>query len=239
MWLERMLFARERSVIAWGMSLGECLSSMHHSTVRRHMTFRLLCFGIATMAVAATTACKDPFEVTAQAEVYGDTLVVYGLSAVPPNAPTALNTFDGRVVRTDPSEHFDVVFDFRVDTETGDTTAYALPPAAVGGFSTAGIIKDSRSFDEIGRAPTTGYDDSTAVPIKAGDVLIVQSASYACAGQLIASRLYIYSKLVIDSVHASPPFDDEHNPGGSTIYFRIRVDPNCGFVSFADGLPGV
>lgn len=212
---------------------------MHHSIVRRHMTSRLLFFGLASLAVLAASACKDPFRVTAQADVYEDTLVVYALSAVPPNAPTALNTFDGRVVRTDPNEHFDLVFDFRVDSATGDTTAYVLPPSAVGGFSTAGIIKDTRPFDEITRAPTSGYDDSTAVPVKPGDVLIVQAGSYACAGQVIGARLFIYSKMVIDSVHVSPPFDGETNPGGSTIYFRLRVDPNCGFVSFADGLPGV
>lgn len=211
-------------------------ASLH---VRRHMTSRLLCFGAAILAVIATTACKDPFRVTAQQDVFEDTLVVYGLSAVPPIAPTALNTFDGQVVRTDPSEHFDLVFDIRVDSATGDTTAFVLPPAAVGGFSTAGVIKDTRSFEEITRAPTSGYNDSTAVPIKAGDVLLVQAASYACAGQLISARLYIYSKLLIDSVHVSPPFDGTTNPGGSTVYFRLRVDPNCGFVSFADGLPGI
>ena len=203
------------------------------------MTSRLLCFGLATLAVMATTACKDPFEVKAQADVFEDTLAVYGLSAVPPTAPTALNTFDGVVVRTDPSQHFDVVFDIREDPETGDTTAFVLPPRAVGGFSTAGILKDTRSFDEITRAPTSGYNDSTAVPIKAGDVLLVQAASYACGGQVISARLYIYSKMVIDSIKVSPPFDDETNLGGSTIYFRLRVDPNCGFVSFEDGLPGI
>jgi hypothetical protein len=203
------------------------------------MTSRLLFLGLATLAVLGTTACKDPFEVKAQAEVYEDTLAVYGLSAVPPYAPTALNTFDGRVVRTDPSERFDLVFDFRVDPETGDTTAYVLPPAAVGGFSTAGIIKATRSFEEITQAPSSGYDDSTAVPIKAGDVLLVRAASYACTGQIIGARLYIYSKLAIDSIKVSPPFDGDTNPGGSTIHFRLRVDPNCGFVSFADGIPGV
>ena len=126
-----------------------------------------------------------------------------------------------------------------VGAETGDTTAFLLPPRAEGGFSTAGILKDTRSFDEITRAPTSGYNDSTAVPIKAGDVLLVQAASYACGGQVISARLYIYSKMVIDSIKVSPPFDDETNPGGSTIYFRLRVDPNCGFVSFEDGLPGI
>ena len=53
------------------------------------MTSRVLCLGLATLAVMATTACKDPFEVKAQSEVFEDTLAVYALSAVPPTAPTA------------------------------------------------------------------------------------------------------------------------------------------------------
>ncbi len=235
MWLEHKLLTRAGSPAA----PGNLLISMLHHTVRRHMTSRLLRFGLVATAVLATGACKDPFQVKASSEVFEDTLVVYALSAVPPEAPTALNTFDGIAVRTDPSQNFDVVFDIRVDSATGDTTAYILPPRAVGGFSTAGIRKDTRAFDEIERAPTNGYNDSTAVPIQAGDVLLVQAASYACRGQVISARLYIYSKIEIDSVKASPPFDPETNPGGSTIYFRMRADPNCGFVSFADGLPGV
>jgi hypothetical protein len=215
------------------------LFRMLHHTVRRHMTSRLLRFGLGAVAIVAIAACKDPFEVKASAEVFEDTLVVYGLSAVPPEAPTALNTFDGIAVRTDPAQNYDVVFDIRVDPESGDTTAYVLPPRAVGGFSTAGIRKETRAFDEIERAPTSGYNDSTAVPIQAGDVLLVQAASYACRGQIISARLYIYSKIEIDSIKASPPFDAATNPAGSTIYFRMRADPNCGFVSFADGVPGV
>ncbi len=203
------------------------------------MTSRLPRFALVAFAIAALGACKDPFEVKASSEVYEDTLAVYALSAVPPSAPTALNTFDGVAVRTDPTEHYDLVFDIRVDPESGDTAAFVLPPRAVGGFSTAGIRKETRSFDEIERAPTRGYDDSTAVKIQAGDVLLVQAQSYACSGQLISARLYIYSKIEIDSIKASPPFDPDTNPDGSTIYFRLRTDPNCGFVSFADGVPGV
>lgn len=201
------------------------------------MTARSFFPALTVFAVVATTACGDPFQARATAKVYDDTLSVYGLSAAPANAPTALNTFDGVVVRTDPSQRYDAVFDIRVDPSTGDTAAYILPPSAVSGFSSAGIIRETRAFGEILRAPTGGYDDSTEVRIQPGDVLLIQAASYACAGQLISSRRFIYSKLVIDSIHASPPFDPVTNPGGSTIYFRIRVDPNCGFVSFADGLP--
>jgi len=54
--------------------------------------------------------------------------------------------------------------------------------------------------------------------------------------QLVASQQFIYSKIVIDSINYTP-FDAFTNPAGNTIYFRIVVDPNCGFRSFKEGRP--
>ncbi|HEU4642072.1 MAG TPA: hypothetical protein VFS44_06410 [Gemmatimonadaceae bacterium] len=201
------------------------------------MTARLLLLCVGVLAVAATTACGDPFKATATVQNIDDTLALYGLSEAPANGPTGINTFVPRAVRADPSQNYDILFDIRPDS-SGARTAYILPPRAVGLFGSAGIIKDStQAFEEITQAPVRGYDDSTAVPIKAGDVLLVQAASFACASQLITDRRVIYSKIVIDSVNYSP-FDPDTNPAGSTIHLRMRVDPNCGFISFADGLPG-
>lgn len=201
------------------------------------MTARLLLLCVGVLAVAATTACGDPFKATATVQNIDDTLALYGLSEAPANGPTGINTFVPRAVRADPSQNYDILFDIRPDS-TGARAAYILPPRAVGLFGSAGIIKDStESFEAITQAPVRGYDDSTAVPIKAGDVLLVQAASFACASQLITDRRVIYSKIVIDSVNYSP-FDPDTNPAGSTIHLRMRVDPNCGFISFADGLPG-
>jgi hypothetical protein len=197
-------------------------------------SFVLCCVGV--VAIAAATACGDPLQVKATLNTIEDTLAVYGLSEAPPSGPTALNTFVPSAVRTDPSQNYDVVFDIKPNA-SGQPTAYIYPPRAVGLFGSAGIIKDStQSYDQITQAPVSGYNDSTAVPIKAGDVLVIQAASYACAAQLVTARRFIYSKLVIDSVNYTP-FNATTNPAGSTIYFRMRVDPNCGFISFANGLP--
>lgn len=200
------------------------------------MTARLLCFYLGVAAVVATTACGNPYEVKATTNTIDDTMAVYGLSEAPANGPSAINTFVPRAVRADPSQNYDVVFDIRPDS-AGTPTAYIYPARVIGQFGGSGVIKDTtQSFDAITQAPVRGYDDSTAVPIKAGDVLLVQAASYACASQLIADRQVLYSKIVIDSVDTTP-FDPVSNPGGSTIHLRIRVDPNCGFISFANGLP--
>jgi hypothetical protein len=112
----------------------------------------------------------------------------------------------------------------------------ALPPSAVGVFAIAGLQLATKPYDQITQAPVNGYDDSTAVPIKAGDVLLVQSQNYTCTSQVVQQRLFIYSKIVIDSVFG----DVVANPATQTprtLYYRMRVDPNCGFISFAAGRP--
>lgn len=200
------------------------------------MTSRLLLLCVGAIAVALTTACGDPLRAKATLNTADLDASAYGLSEAPVSGPSAVNTFIPGVVRTDPSQNYDIVFDIHPDSQ-GTPTAYMLPPRTVGLFGGAGILKDSvHTFEEITQAPVRGYDDSTAVPIRAGDVLLVQAASFACASQLISDRQVIYSKFVIDSVNYSP-YDPDTNPAGSTIYFRMRVDPNCGFISFADGLP--
>jgi hypothetical protein len=207
------------------------------------MTARWLFLGIGALAVVATTACGNPFETNADLETIEDTLAVYGLSDAPPILPTAFTLVDAlaggpRVVRTDPSQNYDVVFDIRPG-ENGDPAIFVLPPRAVGqlGATATGVLKDTtHTYDAITQAPTSGYNDSTAVQVKPGDVVLVQAQAAACSGQLLTSRLFLYAKLVIDSANVTP-YDPFTNPAGNTIYFRTRVDPNCGFISFADGIP--
>lgn len=202
----------------------------------RHMRSRLLLFGTSVLLVAAASACSNPFAVKANAAVFDDTIAVYGLSEAPPGAPTALYTASARPVSADPSQNYDLVFDIRRDS-AGVLRGFVLPPKVVALFGNAGIRRDSvDAFEDIKQAPVTGYDDSTAVAVNPGDVLLIQAQTTACSGEVLTQRQFMYSKIVIDSVNTSP-FDPITNPAGSSIYFRIRVDPNCGFISFADGIP--
>jgi hypothetical protein len=188
------------------------------------------------LGITSVGACGNPTEVKATLKVIDDTAAVFGLTGAPLNGPTALNTFVPRVVRADPSQSYDVVFDFRVDPATNDTFAVLLPPRAVGTFGSAGIQKDSADYSAILQAPTSGYNDSTATRIDSGDVVLIQARAAACASQLLEQRQFIYSKLVVDSIR-TPPYDPVTRPTGNTIFFRMRVDPNCGFISLADGIP--
>lgn len=208
------------------------LSSPLHS----HMPARSLVLTFGALAVLAASACGNPFAVHATVDVITDTLAVYGLTQAPTNAPTALNTFGPQLVTTSPTTHYDIVFDIRPDS-LGNPQAYAEPPRAVASFGSAGFIVDStQAFDAITFAPNVSYNDSTVVPLNPGTILVVQAASSGCTAQLVTSQMFIYSKIVIDSINYTP-FDELTNPAGNTIYFRIVVDPNCGFRSFKEGLP--
>jgi len=202
----------------------------------RLMRSRLLLFGTSVLLIAAASACSDPFAVKANVAVFDDTIAVYGLSEAPPGAPTALYVASARPVSATPSQNYDLVFDVRRDS-SGTMRGFVLPPKVVALFGSAGILRDSvHVFDDIKQAPVSGYDDSTAVAVTPGDVLLIQARTVACSGEVLTQRQVMYAKIVIDSVNTSA-FDPITNPAGSSIYFRIRVDPNCGFISFADGIP--
>lgn len=186
--------------------------------------FVVLLIGVGAIAAA----CGDPFAVKATLTTIDDTAAVYALTGAPENAPTAINITFPRAVITIPTEHYDVVFDIRHDS------AFALPPHAVGVALRAGLQLATKSYAEITEAPVTGYNDTLPVFIKAGDVLLVQSLSYSCATQSIAARQFVYAKVVIDSIF----YDEAASPHvPRTIWYRMRNDPNCGFISFADGIP--
>jgi hypothetical protein len=179
-------------------------------------------------AGAAAAACANPLATTATLPTIDDTAAVFALTGAPESAPTAINVTFPRAVIATPSEQYDVVFDIRHDS------AFAYPPHAIGATLTAGLQLSSQAFAAITDAPTAGYNDSLPVFVKAGDVLLVQSTSAQCANQSVAARTFIYAKIVIDSIfydEAAPP----HVP--RTIWYRLRNDPNCGFLSFADGIP--
>jgi hypothetical protein len=186
--------------------------------------FLVLFAGVGIAAVA----CADPFATTATLATIDDTAAVFALTGAPESAPTAINVTFPRAVIATPGEHYDVVFDIRNDS------AFAYPPHAIGAILTAGLQTSSDPFGSITRAPTTGYNDTLPVFIQAGSVLLVQSTSSQCSSQTVSARTFIYAKIVIDSIfydNAAPP----HEP--RTIWYRLRNDPNCGFLSFDDGIP--
>jgi len=78
-------------------------------------------------------------------------------------------------------------------------------------------------------APKSGYlVDTTAVVLSPGQTVAIQS-QHNFQGDVcqFALNANIFAKLAVDSV----------NLASRTIYVRMGLDPNCGFRSFATGIP--
>jgi hypothetical protein len=181
------------------------------------MKGRLLFPALAALAAAA---CGDPLRFEARVPVAEQTLVVYALTGTPLAAPSALSTIDHTVLRL-PASSFDLAFD--IDAE-GRAVLY--PVQLVGsGFGQTGLQKrPGAAFESVTRAPDGPYDEAAATTAAIGDLVLVRARPIDCTQQI---RREIYSKLAVTAVDLAT----------RAITIRLRVDPNCGFRDFGDGIP--
>lgn len=182
---------------------------------------RSLCaaFGLAALA----GACEDPLSITASLPIRTDTLILYALTGTPPTFPNALNTIFAQPVRADGNFGFDVAFDINAANQV-----VVLPVRLVSGSLDAsrrvGVQRSDSAFDALMRAPSTGFRYDSLFVAGLGETIVIQARSRSCVNDL--SPL-IYSKIVVDSVNLTR----------RSIHLRITADPNCGFRSFAPGIP--
>ncbi|HUF30647.1 MAG TPA: hypothetical protein VMM77_08255 [Gemmatimonadaceae bacterium] len=173
-----------------------------------------------TLSVAALAACGDPVSIRAQFDTVADTVTVFALTGTPIIAPTALSTIRHEALRLDPSRDFDIVFDINA---TGQAVLY--PVQLVGGSpGRTGIQVTTESYDAILEAPLNGYARDSASVLDVGDVALIEAEPPFCATSLYRT---IYSKIIVDEIDLA----------NRSVTVRIRVDPNCGFRSLAEGLP--
>jgi len=172
------------------------------------------------VALVTFTACGDPTRLTARLPTIADTITVFALTGTPLSVPTALNTFRHEAVRAEATSMYDVVFD--IDA-SGRIVLY--PPAAVGGFGSAGLRTVTETFDALESAPDRGFDSDDPLTINVGEVVVIRAEPQECGNSLNSE---IYTKLVVDMVDLV----------SRTITFRVRVNPNCGFRDLTEGVPG-
>ena len=184
-------------------------------------------FALAIVASALVlTACGNPQGIIAQLPTIQDAYTVYALSGTPASLPSGLNTYIRSAVRVDGSANFDVAFDLDA---TGKVLIYPVQKVVTSITSSRQVAlrKVAGTFESVTIAPTGSYTDSTVVATK-GDVVVLQSlrngANDACQFDISP---YIYTKLVVDSVAVST----------RSIFVQAVLDPNCGFRSFASGIP--
>lgn len=181
----------------------------------------------AIAAVVGLNACGNPTSLRASLPTSTDSLSLFALSGTPAAYPSGLALVQRSPVRVDGSAGFDVAFDINAN---GDAVIYPvkLVVASPGTSRPVGLQKLAGTFEQITTAPSSGFELDSAVVMPVGQVVAVQSA-HNISGDLCQFALNpnIFAKVVVDSV----------NTASRVIYFKLGVDPNCGFRSFAVGIP--
>ena len=184
---------------------------------------RRLLLIMGAIGALGSAACDDPFAPRATTQVRTDSFVVFAVSQTPITAPAAFNIVFFTTLRLEPTYGFDLVFDL---DENGKVVL--IPVRLVGGAVTSarqvGLQRITGSYDEVTRAPTSGYQYDSTLTLDIGEGALVELRTDIC--QFQASQL-VYAKLQIKGI----------NPVARTINFRITYDPNCGFRSFLPGVP--
>ena len=177
--------------------------------------------------VVGLNACGDPTNLEANLPTTVDTLSVFALSGTPPTYPSGISIVARQAVLVNGFASFDVAFDINA---SGNAVIYPvkLVVSSPGGSRPVGLIKVPGVFDEVLAAPKTGFGADSGIVMSPGEVVVVQSA-HNTSGDLcvFAINPNIYAKFTVDSVNLSTRL----------LYFRMGLDPNCGFRSFATGIP--
>jgi hypothetical protein len=196
---------------------------IHHSIG----TTRKLAPVIAASLAFAIAACGDFTGVPASLPTLSaDSATVYAINGAPSGAATALHVFSGTLLAADASFTFDVAFDINSSGEI-----VFLPQRAVASglatTHTVALLKDSTStFESVTRAPAGGYRADTALVARVGQVILAQVTDPNACGFSISGTT-LYAKLQVRSLDVA----------SRTLKLRYTVDPNCGFRSFASGIP--
>ena len=180
---------------------------------------------LAVAVLAASAACSTAFTLPpATLGTAQDTVTLWALTGTDLTYPSAYDLVLGTVARTDRTSVFDFAVDISADN-LKDTSAVLLPRGALGLYVDGGLQVAPQAFDSITFAPTSGYQDTSAVVVKAGTVVLAASRSQTCNFGLVKP---LYGKLHVTNV----------DPVARSITFAIVAARNCGYRSLkADSVP--
>jgi len=181
----------------------------------------------AMSAVVVINACGDPTNLRASIPTSVDTLSVFALTGTPPAFPSGVSVIARQAVRVDGFANFDVAFDINADGNAV-IIPVRLVVASPGGSRPVHLQKVSGTFETVAEAPKSGFEGDTALVMLPGEVVVMQAAHNALNDICqFAISPNIYAKFSVDSVSLA----------SRSIYLKLGLDPNCGFRSFADGVP--
>lgn len=176
------------------------------------------------LVMAAVLGCgPDPFAPTANSPVVRTIFTVWAISGSPTPYPTAYSVQNNVTVRLEPTGTFDLAFDI-----TAGGRLRVLPVSAVvaplAGARSIGIQVSDLPYADITSAPRGGYNSDSIVELDVGDAFIVQVPSQLCG---FSQTPIVYAKFTVDTIV----------PADRRAFLSGRINPNCGFRSFADGVP--
>jgi hypothetical protein len=179
----------------------------------------LMGLGLTIAACKGLTAIDPSFpNVTAS-----DT--VFALNSGPPNAPNSINFFQGLTDRADQGFGFDIAFDIDQNGNAVIIPSRALATSFSNPYS-VGLQRATTVFDLVLSAPKDGYRVDTAMTVAVDQAIIIESHDFNACFTALKGQSY-FSKLVVTGV----------DPVTRRIAFTTTVNRNCGFHSFAPGLP--
>jgi hypothetical protein len=178
----------------------------------------------AALGIGSLSACgPDPFAVEANTPVRLTTFTVWAITGSPAPFPTAFSVQNNVTLRLEPSGSFDIAFDI-----TPDGKLQVLPISAVvspvGGSRVIGVQVATVPYQQVTEAPRSGWNADSTIEVVVGQTFLVQVASELCA---LSGRPTIYAKFVAESILVVD----------RRAFLSGRINPNCGFRSFADGIP--
>lgn len=181
---------------------------------------------LVTIAALAAAACDNPLAVKATSEVQVDTVLVYAFNGTAPGAPAGLNLLTHSVVSLDGSFAFDLAFDVNAQQK-----AIVYPVQKIGNGLTSttrvGIQRvTGTSFADLLKAPAANYNyDSTFVVENDAPIAVEVTDATVCS--VYSSSGAYYAKIAVLGIDTA----------NRLMRVAVTVDPNCGFRSFASGVP--
>jgi hypothetical protein len=181
---------------------------------------------VATVAVVTAVSCKGFTDVPASLATSTESSTVYALNGAPLGAPTALQAFSAQFVAATADFLFDVAFDLddqaRIHVLPQREVANGLQPT-----HTVSLATVPDSFEAVTVVPRgLTFRADTGMIVERNQVVIAQiSDANACNFSLTGRTLF--AKIVVKAINR----DDR------TLQVKFTVDPNCGFRSFAPGVP--
>lgn len=184
---------------------------------------RRVAFTAAVLVAAA--ACKDFTSVDASFANVTDSNSLYAINGSPPGAATAISLFAGGMVRADQGFGFDIAFDIDANGNALIIPSRALA-TSYSNPSSVGLQSIGGGFEALTEAPKDGYRVDTVLVALKGAVVAIESHDVNTCSFAIKGNSF-FSKLVVTDIDAAK----------RKIDVTVTVNRNCGFRSFAAGIP--